>query len=258
MSVPDLGVLRGRFLDYAESFIAADPGQDAHYRLKTGHTLRVLTLAQEIAREERMDPDTADLTAMAALFHDTGRYRQIQKYRTFVDRVSENHARLGVRALLADGLLAGLPPARRGVVLGAVFLHNVRSLPERLPPVLRAVTMAVRDADKLDIVPVLLEHLETAPELDPVICMNVTRAPGRYTPEILDDLEQGRTAEYSRLRFENDMRLLVASWIYDLNYPAARRIYARRGLLERVLAPLPDDERLQSLRRRLEQALGPA
>lgn len=255
MTRPDLDVLRGRFLAYAQAFAAEDPGQESLYRLKIEHTLRVLALAQEISREERMDRDAAELAAMAALFHDTGRFRQLRQYRTFSDRQSENHARLGVRALLGNGLLAGMAPARRGVILGAVFLHNVRSLPERLPEPLRSVTMAVRDADKLDIVPVLMGHLETAVELDPVVCLGVTRAPGRYTAAILDDLEQGHTSRYDQLHFENDLRLLVSGWIYDLNYAASRRIYAREGLLERVLAPLPADPRIQNLRRQLEERL---
>jgi len=71
---PDIEALRERFLAYAEAFATREPGQEAHYRLKIEHSLRVLGLAQEIARQERLAPDTAELTAMAALFHDTGRF----------------------------------------------------------------------------------------------------------------------------------------------------------------------------------------
>ena len=59
MTRPDLDVLRGRFLAYAQAFAAEDPGQESLYRLKIEHTLRVLALAQEISREERMDRDAA-------------------------------------------------------------------------------------------------------------------------------------------------------------------------------------------------------
>lgn len=255
MTGPDIEALRERFLAYAEAFATREPGQEAHYRLKIEHSLRVLALAQEIARQERLDTDTAELTAMAALFHDTGRFPQLRQYRTFSDQLSENHARLGVRALLENGLLEGLVPVQRRVILGAVFLHNARSLPERLPEPLSAVTRAVRDADKLDIIPLLLEHLENAPVLDPVVCLGVTRDPVRYSPALLEDLEQGRLASYSQIRYENDLRLLAAGWTYDLNYPASRRIFIRQGLLERLFRTLPPEERLLRLRLRIEADL---
>jgi len=223
---PDIEALRERFLAYAEAFATREPGQEAHYRLKIEHSLRVLGLAQEIARQERLAPDTAELTAMAALFHDTGRFPQLRQYRTFSDQLSENHARLGVRAL-----------------------------PERLPEPLSAVTRAVRDADKLDIIPLLLEHLENAPVLDPVVCLGVTRDPVRYSPALLEDLEQGRLASYSQIRYENDLRLLAAGWTYDLNYTASRRIFIRQGLLERLFRTLPPEERLLRLRLRIEADL---
>lgn len=252
---PDIAALRGRFLAYAEAFAAQEPGQADHYRLKIEHSLRVLALAQDIARQERMAPDLAELTAQAALFHDTGRFPQLRQYRTFSDRHSENHALLGVRALLGNGLLEGLVPAQRRVILGAVFLHNVRSMPERLPEPLAAVTRAVRDADKLDIVPTLLDHLESAPELDPVVCLGVAREPGRYNPALLENLERRQLASYDQLQYENDLRLLAAGWTYDLNFAASRRIFADQGLLERLFRTLPPEERLLRLRRQIETDL---
>ena len=55
-------------------------------------------------------------------------------------------------------MLEKLPPAARRLVLGAVALHNRRSLPRGLPRELKDLTQMVRDADKLDIFQVMLAH----------------------------------------------------------------------------------------------------
>ena len=252
---PSIETLVRRFQDYASGFASADPDRDYHFRLKTEHTLRVLDFARTIAREERIRPDTARLTEIAALFHDAGRFEQFARHGTFNDRASCNHARMGVTVLLRDGLLEGLDPAERRVVLGAVFLHNVRALPPRLREPLGAVTRAVRDADKLDIYPVMLSHLDGDKPLDPVVCMGVQRSPGRYSDAIVNQLEREQLANYSDMRFENDFRLLLLGWVFDLNYATSRRILDQSGQLERVFRELPQDDRLLAVRKRIEANL---
>lgn len=248
---PSIETLVRRFRDYASGFESGDPGHDYHFRLKSEHTLRVLDFARTIAREERMGPDTARLAEIAALFHDAGRFEQFARHGTFNDRASCNHARMGVTVLLRDGLLEGLDPAERRMVLGAVFLHNVRTLPPRLREPLGVVTRVVRDADKLDIYPILLTQLNSAKPLDPVVCMGVERHPDRYTDAIVEQLERRQVANYKDMHYENDFRLLVAGWVYDLNYAASRHILDQRGHLESIFNELPGDPRLLALKDRL-------
>ncbi len=255
---PDLETLVARFQAYAGGFRTGEPDQDYHFQLKVEHTLRVLDLARRIAAEERMAPDLARLVALAALFHDAGRFLQYARYRTFSDRHSANHARLGITALLRHNLLEGLDRDTRRVVLGAVFLHNVRSLAPNLRQPLDAVTRAVRDADKLDIYPVMIAHMDGSKPLDPVVSLGVVRDPRRYSEALVAELEHRRLASYENMRYQNDFRLLTAGWIYDLNYATSRRILAQKGYLERMFQDLPQDERLAALRRQILGDLGAA
>ncbi|MDY0306928.1 MAG: HD domain-containing protein [Desulfovibrionaceae bacterium] len=250
---PDVEALIERFLNYAAGFKNGDADHDYHIRLKAEHSLRVLELARTIAREERLESGTARLLEIAALFHDAGRFEQFARHHTFNDRQSCNHARMGITVLLRDGLLGGLDPATRRVALGAVFLHNVRALPPRLPEPLGAVTRGVRDADKLDIYPVMLSHLDGDKPLDPVVCLGVARDPDRYSEAIIGQLERGRLANYADMRFSNDFRLLLLGWVFDLNYATARRILDQSGHLSRIFGELPRDERMLTLRKRIEE-----
>lgn len=255
MNTPDLPRLIERFQAYVAGFLNGDGNADYHFLLKREHTLRVLDNARTIAREEDLPPDLNRLAELAALFHDTGRFPQFARYGTFSDRHSANHAKLGVSALLASDLLDGLPAVERRTVLGAVFLHNVRSLPAGLPGTLNTVTRVVRDADKLDIYPILLGQMEGDKPLDPVISLGIRREPGRYTPQILELLERRQLATYDLMAYENDFRLLVAGWVFDLNFAASRRLLARRGYIDRVFEGLPDDPRLKALRRIIDEEL---
>lgn len=255
MNAPTLPQLADRLQDYVAGFLSGDADADYHYVLKREHTLRVLDNARAIARDEGLPANLARLAELAALFHDTGRFPQFARYGTFSDRLSANHAKLGVSALLSADLLAGLPAEERRGVIGAVFLHNVRSLPRGLPPYLDTVTRVVRDADKLDIYPIMLGQMGGDKPLDPVVSLGIRRDPERYTPRILELLENRQLATYDLLVYENDFRLLIAGWVFDLNFRAARRLLAERGHIERVFAGLPDEARLRALRRMIDEEL---
>ena len=130
----------------------------ANVQLKIDHTMRVLEFARQIAGPKGRAAGLRELAELAALFHDVGRFPQYARYRTFHDQMSVNHAYQGVVTLKQHRVLEDLPAAGRRLVLGAVALHNRRSLPRGLPRELKDITQMVRDADKLDIFQVMLAH----------------------------------------------------------------------------------------------------
>ena len=66
----------------------------------------------------------ACLAEAIALLHDIGRFMQYRKYRTFFDRISENHARLGIRELVRTLALSCLESQDRRILTRAVSFHN--------------------------------------------------------------------------------------------------------------------------------------
>ncbi|MGE4551664.1 MAG: HD domain-containing protein, partial [Desulfovibrionaceae bacterium] len=224
MATPGFEELTRRFLAFAEPYKTGEPDDRANVRLKIDHTLRVTALAQTIAAESALPEPAARLSAVAALFHDTGRFPQYARWRTFQDAKSADHARLSLEALARGPLLDGLPRRERGVVLAAVRLHNRRALPSNLRPPLDHVARVVRDADKLDIMAVLLAHLDADAPRNNVVLLGLASDPARWTPACLDALARRRNVDYASMRYTNDFRLLMASWIYDLGYPASARL----------------------------------
>ena len=97
------------------------------------HVLRVLALAERLAREENAD---LEIVRTATLLHDVARGHG--------DRLAADHAHAG--AEFARELLADHPPEKVEAVAHAVAAHRFRTGPS--PQTLEA--QVLHDADKLD------------------------------------------------------------------------------------------------------------
>ncbi|MDY7000643.1 MAG: HD domain-containing protein [Thermodesulfobacteriota bacterium] len=243
------------FHSHVESFHKGTPEDVANIDLKKDHSLRVLEEAQSITRSLDLAPGLAGLCHVAALFHDLGRFTQYAKYHTFNDKISEDHGRLGLKVLRQTGILKGLSPKERSLVQTAVLLHNRRFLPRGLRPDAALAVRVVRDADKLDIFPVLLTHFAPNAPLNLVVMLNLKPHETEYTPGILAQVMARGLAEYNDMVWINDFKLLICSWVYDLNFPATRRAVLERGYLDTTIGLLPDTPEFTALGERLKKDL---
>lgn len=219
----------------------------ARIDLKLDHSLRVLDEARMLTRSLGMAPDRAQVVHLAALYHDIGRFPQYLRFKTFRDPASVNHARLGVATLRRTGFLDALPAAIRRTVYGAIMVHNRAVIPSGFarrgdgpPPGALLAARIVRDADKLDIVRVMLGHFAAEGDNDPVVVLHLAPADGRASPSILEALKKCRVAAYEDMRHIDDMRLLLLSWLADLNFEVSRRAFFERGYVARLLGGLSD------------------
>ena len=262
MTLPPLEQLVERFLAFTRDFLDETGPDLANIRLKIDHSLRVLDMAREITAQESITGPARDLALAAALLHDTGRFPQYARYRTFSDRDSENHAVLGVRTLhqglgngAEEGLLAGFSRRAAGIVLGAVRLHNLLALGDGLKEPLSTVARVVRDSDKLDILPVLKGHLTGQGPDNKVVTLGVAPHPTAYSQAMLDTVLARQNADYRSMRHTNDFKLLAISWVYGLEFPATARLMREQGHLDGLLDSLPQDRNMDRLRLQIRDDL---
>jgi len=222
--------------------------------LKLDHSLRVFQEAQTLVKAENIPAPLARTALFGALFHDIGRFAQYMRYQTFNDRESVNHARLGVSTLKRLGFLDHLEGNVRKVVLSAVILHNRRFLPPHLPEQTAVPARLVRDADKLDIFMVMIRHLQPGAEVNPVVTLGLRDEPDRYSEDLLDQILAGELGDYNRMGTLNDFRLLLCSWVFDLNFATARQAMHQRGYLQTLLRDLPDTPRIRQFGQKIQQA----
>ncbi|MCL4395519.1 MAG: HD domain-containing protein, partial [Chloroflexi bacterium] len=174
-----------------------------------------------VTRPAPDDSEEEDLLLAGAtgLFHDVGRFRQVVQYGTFNDRHSEDHALLGLRVLEEAGVLSPLGEDDRRAVTDAVRCHSLPRLPQSLPSRSLLLARLVRDADKLDILEVFTGHYTRRDgRPDPALDPGLPGTPA-YSPVFIDNLLHHRDCCYDDMKNVNDRKLLLLSWVYDINYP---------------------------------------
>jgi hypothetical protein len=212
--------------------------------LKLHHTDMVVANAEAIAEGEGMGGETAEVCALAALLHDTGRYEQLRRYNTFRDSESVDHAVFSHDIVREKGWLDGHP--RRDAILAAILFHNRRELPGGLDQLTFIASHCVRDADKLDIFRVLEERVaNTDWRSDDAAFWNlpVRAAPN---PQVVAAIREGRPVDYQNIKSLADFVLIQVGWLRgELHFATSGRLAAERGHLafrRRFLAELTGND----------------
>jgi putative nucleotidyltransferase with HDIG domain len=234
--------------DFANSHLDGSD-DDQFITLKLEHSLKVLQNAELILAGENMAGDEADLCRLAALYHDIGRFPQFKKYKTFIDQESVNHARLGVLTLRSLPLPGALPASHLKIVRLAVALHNAKTIRPTVPAALITPVMVVRDADKLDIFRVILEHLANDPPPNSAVTHGLVNEPGKYSEAVYQSVMNAGMCDYRDMRYVNDFKLLLISWLYSMRYATSLGLAKTRSYPEQIFSLLPDDDRIRQLRK---------
>lgn len=259
MSMPCAPLDIGLRLDWFEAFVASfregGPMDDRRIDLKKEHSLKVYQEAVRLTGTLDLSEDLASCIHLAALYHDVGRFPQYRRFKTFRDADSVNHAVLGVATIKASEALAGVDGKRRALICSAIMVHNRKALPGRFfssdaGAPLAVAAKAVRDCDKLDILRVMLDHFESGDE-DDVITLGLAPDPDQASPDAVEAILEGRTLSFADMYFVNDMKLLLASWVFDLYYPASRKAFFERGHVERLFHGLPNTSAILSAKDRI-------
>lgn len=243
---------RDMFCDIVREYLQRTNGEADNMRLKREHSLRVLDNARILVHDLDLCEDDARTVLLAALYHDLGRFPQLEEYGTLNDAESEDHGKISVRALLRRGLLDDLVKEARRAVVGAVFLHNKRCVPSGLPGLMDTALRVVRDSDKLDIFRVMIDNLnEAACRDNPTVVLGLKYDGTAYTSGIAEAVGRGELADYRSMRWINDFKLLLLAWVYDLNFTASRRLLAQRGMARTVADMLPATRELDRIKKKV-------
>jgi len=223
---------------YTGSFCSEDEETEGALRLKEQHCKRVMGEIINIAGALELSCEERAAAAIAGLLHDIGRFEQFVKYHTFLDIKSVNHAELAVSILKRENVLGELPKSGADSILQAIEVHNKAQIDQDSP----ILCKMLRDADKLDIWNVVLLHFESGggnatksveldfPDID-IVSDNVLSAILKSVPW-----------EIKAMASVNDFKMLVMSWVFDLNFPFTFKQVLERRYLPRLFATLPQTE----------------
>lgn len=227
------------FAAYCGSFAGDDEDAQKNYALKQFHTLKVKENIRLLAASAGLENDRLALAEVVGLLHDIGRFEQYQRYRTFRDSDSVNHAALGVDVIRRHRLLDSLSDYEADLVLESVRFHNVFSMPSSLSGDHRLYLMLIRDADKLDIWRVFVDYFHL-PESERASAVTLGFPDlAECSGEVVSCFERREMVDLSMIRSVNDFKLLQLSWVFDLHFPLSFRLAQQRGHLAQLAAQLP-------------------
>ena len=247
MKVDDLKYFKDWFNDYVAGYYTGDPVHDQPVKLKQEHTKRVCKEIVMLGQALKLSAQDMLLAETMALFHDVGRFEQYAAHRTFKDSASENHADLGIRELTKHDVLSCCTDDEQELIKKVIGYHNVRTLPDGKDESERILFFArlLRDADKLDIWRVFIEHYERDDEeTNTTMVLGLPDEPG-CSPRIVEALEQHHMADLKDMASLNDFKLLQISWVYDLNLRPTFRAVLERQYVNRIAAHLQQTHDIQ-------------
>lgn len=239
------------FHEFTATYLCKNKFDVKPLSLKILHSEKVLENAYCIVQDNNFDSSLNLAIALAALYHDVGRFPQYIQWKTFKDSISVNHALLGAKILKNNHILCEEDASVRAMVLCAVALHNRFAVKASLKPNLKLVTNAVRDADKCDIIRIMAAEFFAKGMKDSVVTLNVIDDASLITQAILEDAMAGRVASYSQLQSVNDFKILLGTWINDLHFSTSRQILKKSGYLEAILADIKAEAHVLKVRDKL-------
>lgn len=241
----DISLHVRRFKKFVTPYLTGQ--HSAMLDMKYYHSLQVAEHGKAIVQAEGLSEDIGRAALIATLYHDVGRFPQFKRWHTFRDADSDNHGFLGVTSLKETQMLTGESNLVQQHVLVAVALHNSYKLPVKLSTSLTLVTNVVRDSDKLDIMRIMANHLNTLTPSDDDVVLHVRNQPKKWTPKIAYEALQGHVPSYNDLVYINDFRILLGTWLGDLHFQSAKKKMAYSGYIEAIIAGLPKTVELRPI-----------
>jgi len=246
MNANDLKRFKDWFYEYIRQFYGQDEYINANLELKREHTKYVVDEAGYISRGIGLDDNEVLIAETTALMHDVGRFEQFYKYRTYSDRKSVSHSDLGFEIIQAEGVLDGLDPVEKEMILSAVKYHGIKDVPDGLDERTLLHSKIVRDADKLDIYRVLQEKY-TDYIRDPENYNLELELPDEpwYSDSIIDSIMNCQQVHYSEMHTLNDMKLLILAMVFDVNFEPTLTKIRDKKYVQAFVDMLPKDETIE-------------
>ncbi|MBF0319594.1 MAG: HD domain-containing protein [Nitrospirae bacterium] len=251
MNEADLIHFKNWFSAFCGGYHYDDINDQRNIELKEKHTKNVCANMVEIADAHCTGQNDRLLAEAAALFHDTGRFPQYAKYKTFRDAISVNHGLLGAETLLKEQVLANLPTNEQALIIQVVKYHNAYKIPARQSAETVRFLKMVRDADKLDIWDVFIELFALPPEERASAATLGFPDTDGYSDGLVKCIYDKRMGNLNDVRTLNDYKILLLTWIFDINYTKSFGLIIERDYIGRISAYLPHNAEIDEIKVRL-------
>lgn len=200
------------FKEYVKNYDIENP----KIKLKIAHIERTSEVARKMAESLELQKEDIELAELIGLLHDIGRFEQVRKYNTFVDHLSENHAKIGIDILFKDGLIRRFIEDDKydKIIELAIINHNKdkNMLPTNLSPKEELHVKLIRDSDKVDIIYLLtFDDQKTLWDSD-----NLNKE--IFSDEIYNEFIKDHNIIYKNRKTNADKLISQFAFAFDFNF----------------------------------------
>ncbi|MBQ3409066.1 MAG: HD domain-containing protein [Clostridia bacterium] len=203
---------------------------DGKIALKYNHILRVAEISKQIATSLGLPKEDIELAELIGIFHDIGRFEQVRRFNTFVDRDSINHGEYGVKILFEDGLIEkfNIDEMYYNTIRLAVINHNRKAIEEGLSEHDLLHCKIIRDSDKLDIYHVLLT--------DKTINTYGTNTleDQTFSDEIVREFKEEHYLDYQKIQTIGDRWIAHMTYVYDFNFKDSYKLLREKDYIRKM------------------------
>lgn len=207
---------------------------DVKIKLKIEHTMRVAAISDEISDDLKLSKEDKDLAFAIGMLHDIARFEQVKRYNTFEDRKSIDHAELGISILFEEDLIKRFDIEEKyyDVIKKAIKYHNKYIIPEGLTDYENMFCKIIRDADKIDIIKVNVEHFLKGDFVENIDILKKDA----ITDEVFEEFFKNRAILHDIKRTQMDMYAGHISLCFELEFKISRIILLEQGYIHKALA----------------------
>ncbi len=246
MKEKDFITYKNWFFTYTDSFLTADQHFNYHIILKREHCKRVAEEIIHLGSSLGLKSEDLRLCEVAGLYHDLGRFEQYKTYKTFSDEKSVDHAELGEQIVRDKGIFDNLNEEEKSIILSSIRFHNKLTLSEDLNDSERFFIHMLRDADKLDIWKVLIEHYRSENKDKNPVLLDLPDIPS-ISDSIVYAVNNKKLAEKEHIQSVNDFIILNMSWVFDLNFSYTFQQVSKRNYINTLISLLPDNDQVRNI-----------
>lgn len=205
--------------------------KDGKILLKVNHILRVSNLSKKIATSLNLSEEDILLAELIGLLHDIGRFEQVRKYNTFIDKISINHGEYGVKVLFEDNLIEKFDIDKKyyQIIKTAILNHNRAKIEDGLTTEELLHSKIIRDSDKLDIFYVLLTDIIK----NTYGCETLENE--TFSPEIIREFKQDHIIDYKNRTTYGDIWISHLAYVFDFYFDSSYELIKENDYVNKLL-----------------------
>ena len=204
--------------------------EDEKIKIKIAHIERVSQISKRLAENLKLNQEDIELAELIGLLHDIGRFEQVKRYHTFVDKDSINHGEYGVKILFENGLIREFIKDDQydRIIKLAILNHNKADIEKGLTKRENLHAKIIRDADKTDIFSILTTGDKEA------IWEKADLSNDIISDQIYREFMEDKRIDYKKRETSADILVSHFAYVYDFSFKEALEVIKQNNYLDKL------------------------